>query len=350
MKEGRVTNRFDVQMMDAIKGYERNIVYVDGEDIRLAHSLKMFRKYNGSNAIILGNQKTIMANLKEAGIVDMGAIEIIEPAKSPYYEDYKNKLAELFKKKNKPITEAQAAEMSSCPNYFAALMLKFGQADCGISGSLSSTGSMLKPVIQVIGARDGQKYLSGAVMEVVPDCPYGLDGQFLYADVAVMPDPNQEQMLDLVMASYRTAKSLFDGEPKIAMLSYSTKGSAHSPKIEQIREVVKTVKKLNPEIKIDGELQFDAAVVPEVAQTKSPQSEVAGSANVLIFPDLSSANICVKTTQRLAKADYYGTIIQGSIIPFNDLSRGSPPEEIAILSFLTLKQCRFKEEENGNIF
>ncbi len=349
MKNGIVTNEFEERMLRVIEGYEKNIVYVDGEDIRTVQSMELFRKYNNSNVIFLGDKKTINDNLKKAGIGNIKNLEIINPVQSEYFDDYKQKLMEIFKKKNKIITEQQAHEMASCPNYFAALMLRLKQADCGISGSLSSTGSMLKPLIQVIGTTDKHKYLSGAVLLVVPDCPYGLKGQFIFTDVAVMPDPNEDQMLDLVINSHGTASSLFDEEPKIAILSYSTKGSARSKKIEQIERVVETVKRIRPDIKIDGELQFDAAIIPEVAQTKCPESDVAGKANVLIFPELGSANICVKAVQRLAKADYYGTVIQGSPIPFNDLSRGCPAEEIAILSLLTLKQLKFREKKQGMI-
>ncbi len=345
MNDGAITNEFEKKMMESIDGFQKNIVYVDGEDIRLAYSLKLFKKYNNSNTILLGNKETITQNLKKAGLNVGSQVEIIEPAQSPYFEEYKGRLLEIFRSKNKHVSEQEAEKMVGCPNYFAAMMLEYGQADCGISGSISSTGAMMKPVIQIIKAKNGRKYLSGAVLQIVPDCPYGQNGQFLFADVAVMPDPDQEQMYDLVLASHDTAKSLFEDEPKIALLSYSTKGSAGGEKVEQIKKVVEKVKENHPEVKIDGELQFDAAVVPEVAKAKCADSEVAGYANVLIFPDLNSANICVKVTQRLARADYYGTIIQGSNIPFNDLSRGSPPEEIAILSFLTLKQLKFKEKK-----
>lgn len=331
-------------MFSVIEGYERNIVYVDGEDIKVAYALKMFKGLNRSTTTLLGNKEKIIQNLGQAGLNAADpTIEVIEPAFSDKLSSYTNILMGIFKAKGKKLSEGKAEELISRPNYYASLMLKVGEAHCGISGSLSATEAMMRPLIQIIGTGNPRRYLSGAVMLIIPECPYGLNGKLLFSDVAVIPEPGQAQLTDIVLSSYETALALFDGEPKIAVLHYSTKGSAKSDKIDMIQHVVSEVRKANPDIKIDGELQFDAAVIPEVAKSKSAESEVAGSANVLIFPDLASANICVKAVNRLAKTDYYGTIIQGSPIPFNDLSRGSPPIEIAKLSAITLMQLMGKE-------
>jgi len=339
-------NEFEDFMVSSIGDYERTIVYVDGEDERVAHALKIFKDYNRSKTVLLGRQNIISKNIKEAGLENKDTIEIIEPAKSGKFETYKNLLINIFKDKQKEISKEKAKELVSQSNYFAALMLKSGDAHCGISGSISSTEEMMRPLIQVIGTGDKKRYLSGAVMEIIPDCPYGLDGQFLFADIAVIPEPSEKQMIDIVLSSYETAKALFNGEPKIAMLSYSTKGSAKGEKIDKIRGVIKKVKKVNHDIKIDGELQFDAAVIPEVAKVKFGDSEVAGQANVLIFPNLDSANICIKAVHRLAKSYYYGTIIQGSPIPFNDMSRGCAPIEVVTISGIALMQLKRIEQEN----
>lgn len=345
-KNNLITNEFEDFMMSSIKDYSKTIVYVDGEDTRLAQALKIFKDYNSSNTILLGKENIITKNIKETGLKKTDTIEIIEPARSDKFNDYKNLLINVLKDKKKEISEAQADKLTSQSNYFATLMLKSGDANCGISGSLSSTEKMIRPLLQIIGTGDKKRYLSGAVMEIIPDCPYGIDGQFLFADVAVIPDPNEAQTVDIVLSSYETARAFFNSEPKIAILSYSTKGSSNSQKIEQIRRVVEKVKKINPDIKIDGELQFDAAVIPEAAKAKCPGSEVAGFANVLIFPDLASANICIKAVQRLAKAKYYGAVIQGSSIPFNDLSRGCPSIDIVMLSCITLMQLKRMEKKN----
>ena len=339
-------NKFEQFMVDSIKNYDdKTLVYVDGDDIRTAIATVEFVKINSSKLVLLGERRIIEDNLKQVGLKS-GNLEIIEPSRSDKFEYYQEVLQKRFVERGKDITEEQVREMVSKPNYYASLMLKTGDAHGGVSGSLSSTEAMIRPLMQVIGTGNPKRYLSGAVMQIVPDCPYGLDGKFIFSDVAVIPYPDEQQMIDIVLASYQTARALYDGEPKIAMLSYSTRGSATNEKIELIRRVVDRVKEINPAIAIDGELQFDAAVIPEVAKAKGGDSEVAGQANVLIFPNLDSANICIKAVNRLARTKYYGTIIQGSPMPFNDLSRGSPPIEIVKLTGLTLMQLKRLEKED----
>lgn len=338
-------NGFEEFMIDSIRGYDnKTLVYVDGEDIRTAIAAAEFVKYNSSRLVFLGNEKTIAGNLKDVGL-SSDNIKIIEPSKSGRFSDYKEILLKRFMDRGKDVTEEQAAEMVSKPNYFASLMLKTGEAHGGVSGSLSSTESMMRGLIQVIGTGNPKRHLSGAAIEIFPGSPYGLNGQFLFADTAVIPDPDEAQMIDIVLFSYHTAKALFSGEPKVAMLSYSTKGSAKGEKIDQINRVIEKVRKLEPDMKIDGELQFDAAVVPEVAKAKGGESEVAGQANVLIFPNLDATNICIKAVHRLGNSFYYGSVIQGSPVPFNDLSRGCAPVEVLTMSAITLMQV--KEMEKG---
>ena len=337
-------NEFEEFMVDSIKDYnDKTLVYVDGNDIRTAIAAEKFVKLNSLKLVFLGDKKIIENNLLKVGLKS-DSIEVVEPLISDKFDQYQDVLQKRFAEQGKDITEGQVREMVSKPNYYAALMLKVGDAHGGVSGSLSSTGDMMKPLIQVIGTGEPKRYLSGAVMQIVSECSYGLSGKFIFSDVAVIPYPDEAQMTDIVLASYKTAKALYDGEPKIAMLSYSTKGSAKGEKIDHIKRVIDKVRKIEPDIKIDGELQFDAAVVPEAARAKGGESEVAGQANVLIFPNLDSANICIKAVNWLAKTKYYGTIIQGSPIPFNDLSRGCDPVEIIKLTGLTLMQLKMAEE------
>lgn len=347
MQENYITNKFEEYIVSTVNGYERTIVYPDGEDIRLTEALKIFQNFNKSRAILLGRQDVILKNIKESGIKSLETIEVIDPALSVNLNKYKKILVDIFKNKGKELTEEIAESMVKQNNYHAALLVKAGDAHCGVSGSLSSTEAMMKPIIQVIQAGLKKRYLNGAVIEIIPKCPYGLSGQFLLADIAVIPDPDEDQMLDIVLLSYETARALFDGEPKIAMLSYSTKGSAQSEKINQINKVIQKVKSINPDIKIDGELQLDAALFPDVAKSKCPGSEIAGQANVLIFPELNSANMVLKTIHRLAGANYYGTTIQGAAIPFNDVSRGCFPIDIVWISAMTLMQRKSLEEKQG---
>ena len=192
-------NAFEKYMVSTIKDFNRSIVYVDGEDKRLAESLKVFRKYNKSRVIILGDEKTIVNNLKEQSIDLDDLIEVIEPKKSSNFYEYINIVMDIFKEKKRPIDEEEATEMVSRPNYYAALMLKTGAADGGVSGSLSSTAAMMRPLIQIIGTGHEKRFLSGAAMEIIPDCPYGLNGQFLFADTAVIPEPDEKQLEDLQM-------------------------------------------------------------------------------------------------------------------------------------------------------
>jgi phosphate acetyltransferase len=333
---------FEQSLIDSAKGYDNKIlVYVDGEDPRTAVAAKGFLKFFSSKLIFLGDKNIIKDNLSQVDLKSDN-IEIIEPSASDRFEDYQKVLMKRFNEREKDITEADAHKLVSRSNYYAAIMLKTGDAHGGVSGSISSTEDMMRPLIQIIGTGTPKKYLSGACIQIVPDRSYGLDGKFLFSDIAVIPFPNEAQMIDIVMESYQTARILFDGEPKIALLSYSTKGSATGENIEQIRNVVDRVKEINPSILIDGELQFDAAVVPGVAQAKGWKSDITGEANILIFPNLDSANICIKAVHRFAKTKYYGTLIQGAPIPFNDLSRGCAPVEILTMSIMTLLQIKEK--------
>jgi phosphate acetyltransferase len=332
-------NEFEQFMVDSVKDLEKTLVYVDGDDPRTAVAAAKFIKLNPSWLILLGTKKKIEDNLSRIGLRSE-KVEIIEPKRSDRYDNYCQSLKKIFEDRGKDIIDKDIEGMVSKTNYFSALMLKEGSAHGCVSGSISSTGEMMRPLIQVIGTGNPKKNLSGAVMQIIPDGSYGLGGKLLFSDIAVIPDPDETQMIDIVLESYRTAKTLFEGEPKIAMLSYSTWGSAKSDKIDQINSVIDKIRKMDPKIKIDGELQFDAAVSKDVAKNKGGSSEVAGNANVLIFPNLDAGNICIKAINRLAKTKYYGTIIQGAPIPFNDLSRGCEPVEILSMSLITLMQVK----------
>lgn len=349
MSEKYITNEFEEYIVTSINGFERRIVYPDGEDIRIAQALKIFNKLNKSTAILLGRKDIISRNLKETGINNLNTIDIIDPSTTDDSDKYKNILSDIFKNKGKMLSEEELDKLVKENNYYGALLIKNGDAHCGVSGSISSTEAMMKPLINVIQADQKKKYLSGAVVEIVPDCPYGLNGLFLFADVALMADPGEEQLIDTVLSSYQTASALFNGEPKIAMLSYSTKGSSKSEKINTINNVIAKIKKLNPVIKIDGEFQIDAALFPDVAKSKCPDSDIAGQANVLIFPELNSANMVIKVINRLAGASYYGTTIQGASIPFNDVSRGCIPINLVWISGMTLMQRKNMEKKSNII-
>lgn len=314
----------------------------------MARALKTFLKRNNSDCILLGNEKEIRENLSSINIEKNSNIRIIDPIKSHKRKEYESILLDSFHKREKIIEKDNIASLVSDNSFYAAIMLKNKDADCGVAGSISSTEKQMRAIVGALGMERGKKYLSGAMIEEVPNCLYGLNGIFLLADVAIIPYPSEEQLRDIILSSYETAKAFFDIEPKIAVLSYSTKGSAKSPEIEKIIKVIEDIKKTNNEIIIEGELQFDAAIVPDVSKQKSPDSIIGGNANVLIFPDLNAANIGCKIIHRLAKAKVYGTIIQGASKPFNDLSRGCSEEDIVALSAMTLLQLK-RMEQNGSL-
>jgi len=222
--------------------------------------------------------------------------------------------------------------------YYGALMIKIGDADCGIGGASYSSSEFLSAAIKIIGKREDLSVVSGAMVEIIPNFKNDSEGQFILADVAVVPDPDEEQLTDIILATDETATLLFGKRPNIAILYYSTKGSTYSRSMERIADVIRMVKERRPDITLDGELQLDAAIVPKVAKIKAPKSEVAGRANALIFPNLPSANICCKAIERFAGADAYGSINQGLLKPYNDLSRGCKSKDILVMSAITVLQ------------
>lgn len=334
--------KFERKILNSIKYVKKRIVYMDGNDNRIIEGIKIFQSFNDSELILVGNKNEIFKKIKEVEINNIDNIDIIDPINAKNRDAYKKILVDNFREKEISFEEQEVENMVKSSTYFSALMVKNKDADCGIGGSSISSGLVIKALIRVIGKGKEGRYLNGAMLEIVPDCKNGLNKMYLLADVAVIPDPDKKQLLDIVLLTYETAISLFEEEPKIAMLSYSTKGSSKGKSIEKILEAVEKVKRINPDMNIDGELQFDAAIIPEVAKVKAPGSKIAGKANVLIFPNLDAANICCKAIQRLAKARAYGSIIQGLDIPFNDLSRGCSAEDVAILTAITLLQLENK--------
>ena len=289
----------------------RTMAFSDGDDIRLVKALDFFKDINDTRFILIGDEKGIYSKIKEVGIKGLDNFAIADPKKSKKNEEYREIIKKSYKKRNRDLTEEQISSLSCDTSFYTALLLKTDEADCAVGGSISSTEALMRAVIFILGLVKEKKYLFGAAFVDIPDCIFGNDGTFCLSDPAIIPKPDEEQLLDMVLSSYETAKSVFNVEPVIAMLSYSTKGSARGEEIDRISSVVERVKKMRPEIKIDGELQFDAAIVPEVAMIKLSSSEAAGKANVLIFPELNSANIGYKIMQRIGKAEVCGTMHRG---------------------------------------
>jgi phosphate acetyltransferase len=331
---------FKEKIFDRVKKLKKKIVFVDWSDERLYESLEEFIKLN-QEIIIIGKSADVTRKLKKHNLLKYSGLEVVDPDNSKKLSIYSKYLIDLRKKDKLDMKSAK--EMLSSPLYYGALMIKIGDADCGIGGASYSSSEFLRAAIKIIGKRKDLSVVSGAMVEIIPNFQKSNnEGQFILADVAVVPDPDEEQLTDIILETDETATLLFGKRPNIAILYYSTKGSTYSRSMERIADVIGRVRKRRPDIQLDGELQLDAAVDPEVARIKAPESKVAGKANALIFPNLPSANICCKAIERFAGASAYGSINQGLLKPFNDLSRGCSSKDMSVMSAITILQASQK--------
>ncbi|MBR4857221.1 MAG: phosphate acetyltransferase [Bacteroidaceae bacterium] len=288
--------------------------------------------------ILIGNVDEIMALADKLGLKHVGEATIIDPATSEKTETYAQLLFELRKKKGMTIEEARKKVLD--PLYFGCLIIKNGDADGQISGALSTTGDTLRPALQIIKCAPGISCVSGAMLLITQTPQYGEDGVLVVGDVAVTPMPDASQLAQIAVCTAQTAKSVagFE-EPRVAMLSFSTKGSAKHEVVDKVVEATRMAQEMVPELHIDGELQADAALVPGVGEKKAPGSKIAGHANVLVFPCLEVGNIGYKMVQRLGNADAIGPILQGIARPVNDLSRGCSVDDIYKMVAITACQA-----------
>lgn len=318
----------------------KTIVLPEAEDIRTLRGAEVALKEKYANIILVGRKEKILDIAKTNNIYIEDA-EIIEPKNSENYEKYANLLYEL--RKNKGMTIEKAKELTLDPVYFGMLMVKDEEtkADGLVSGAIHSTADTLRPALQILKTAPDTKLVSAFFVMVVPNCEYGSNGTFIFGDSGLNSNPNPEELSEIAISSSKSFRQLVGEEPKVAMLSYSTFGSAKSELTEKVIEATKILKEKEPQLKADGELQLDAAIVPEVAKSKAPASDVAGNANVLIFPDLDAGNIGYKLVQRLAKAEAYGPLCQGIAKPVNDLSRGCSYKDIAGVIAITAVQAQY---------
>ena len=292
-----------------------------------------------ADIILVGNREEILALASKLGLKNIEKATIIDPATSEKTAEYINLLYEL--RKNKGMTPEQAEKLvKTNPLYFGCLIIKSGDADGQISGALSTTGDTLRPALQIIKCAPGISCVSGAMLMITQTPQYGEDGVIVMGDVAVTPAPDANQLAQIAVCTAQTAKSVAGfAEPRVAMLSFSTKGSAKHEVVDKVVEATALAKQLNPQLKIDGELQADAALVPSVGEKKCPGSEIAGKANVLVVPNLEVGNIAYKLVQRLGNADAIGPILQGIARPVNDLSRGCSVDDIYKMVAITACQA-----------
>jgi len=313
------------------------VVLPEGEEPRMIKAAETIIKEGFASLILLGREENIKSKARELGVELTDEIKIINPKDSEKLKEYAESYYQL--RKHKGVSLEEAYQLLENPLYFGALMVYHDDADGLVAGSINATGDVFRPALQTIKTAPGINIVSSSFVMVVPDCPYGEKGIMVFADCALNPEPNAEQLADVAIASAATGKALVGFEPRVAMLSFSTKGSGKHPLVDKVIEATKIAKEKRPELLIDGELQADAALIPSIGERKAPNSKIAGKANVLIFPDLHSGNIAYKLIERLAKAEAIGPISQGMRKPVNDLSRGCSAEDIVNVVAITVLQA-----------
>ncbi|MGL4914052.1 MAG: phosphate acetyltransferase [Romboutsia sp.] len=325
------------KIWEAAKADKKKIVLPEGDEQRTIVAAQKIMEEGLAHPILVGNKESILKASKEQG-VDLGGVEIIDPETSENLEVYINAFYEL--RKNKGMTIEKAEKIVRDPLYFATMMVKLDDADGMVSGAVHTTGDLLRPGLQIIKTAPGVSVVSSFFIMLVPGSKYGEEGMLLFSDCAVNPNPNADQLAAIAIATAETAKNLCQVEPKVAMLSFSTMGSADHELVDKVRIATEKAKELRPDLLIDGELQLDAAIVKKVADQKAPNSKVAGNANVLVFPDLQAGNIGYKLVQRFANAEAIGPVCQGFAKPINDLSRGCSSDDIVNVVALTAVQAQ----------
>ena len=316
----------------------KTIVLPEAEDLRVLKASEKIIKEGFANIILVGDPEKIDEKAKENNINLEGA-KIINPLTSEKLSKYSNDLYEL--RKNKGMTLDGAKDiLKKNTRYFATMMVKEGDADGFVSGAANPTSDTLRPALQILKTAPGTKLVSAFFVMVSPDKELGENGTFIFGDCGLNEYPDSDALSEIAISSSKSFTELVDAKPKVAMLSYSTLGSAHSPLTEKVVEATKLLKEKAPELDCDGELQLDAAIIPDVAKLKAPDSKVAGHANVLIFPDLDAGNIGYKLTQRFGHAEAYGPLLQGIAKPVNDLSRGCSVEDIVGVVAITCVQAQ----------
>ncbi len=325
------------RFIETAKSNPQRIVLPEGDEPRTLKAADRIIGDGIAKIILLGQSDKILALAKENGLKNIERATIIDPQKSADAERYTDLLFEL--RKNKGLTREQAVELVKDPLYFGCLMIKSGDADGELAGARNTTGNVLRPALQIIKTQPGISVISGAMLMFCKEKAYGEDGFLLVADVAVMPNPTAQELAQIAVCTGRTMKNMIGIEPKVAMLSFSTKGSAQHEFVDRVVEATGIAQQMAPELKIDGELQADAALVPSVGKFKAPGSPVAGEANVLVFPALEIGNIAYKMVERLGGAVSVGPVLQGMAAPINDLSRGCSVDDIYYMTAITANQA-----------
>ncbi|HNX20764.1 MAG TPA: phosphate acetyltransferase [Bacteroidales bacterium] len=325
------------QIKENAKKANKTIVLPEGEEERTLKAADLVLKEGYANIVLLGNTAQIEKQAKDWGLNYISKARIIDPIANPQKEMYAQMLCDIRKSKGMQMEEA--LRLVEDPLYLATLLIKNKEVDGEVAGAKNATGDVLRPAFQIVKTLPGVSVVSGAFIMVFKDKKWGDDGIMVFADCAATPNPNERELAEIAVVSARTAQSIAKLDPRVAMLSFSTKGSAKHEMVDKVVNATRIAKEMAPDLKIDGELQADAAIIPSVGASKAPGSEIAGRANVLVFPTLEVGNIAYKLVQRMADAEAVGPIMQGMAAPINDLSRGCSVEDIVSLVAITACQA-----------
>ena len=325
------------EIMQRAKNNLKRIVLPEGTEIRTLKAADIILGEKAAKLILIGNAEEIHRIAVENELKNIGEATIVDPETYPEMKKYSDLLFDI--RKSKGMTPEEAEKLAKDPLYLACLMIKNGDADGELAGAQNTTGNVLRPAFQIVKTKPGIKIVSGALLMFTPAEEYGEKGLFVFADCAVNPNPNAEELASIAVSTAETAKQIAGFEPKVAMLSFSTKGSAQHELVDKVVEATRIAMEMAPGLMIDGEMQADAALVETVGKSKAPGSPVAGEANVLVFPDLQSGNIAYKLVERLSGAKAIGPVLQGIAAPINDLSRGCSVEDIVRMITITANQA-----------
>ena len=325
------------KIRDKAKQDCQRIVLPEGDEERTILAADQVIREKLAKITLLGNPGEIGKLAEKYGLLNIEKAQVIDPKSHEKKEEYANLLYEI--RKEKGLTKEEAFKLVEDPLYLGTLMIKAGDADGEVAGARNATGDVLRPAFQVVKTLPGISVVSGVFIMILKDKEFGEDGILVFADGAVHPDPTEAELAEIAVATGSTVRQILGFEPRIAMCSFSTKGSAHHPMVDKVVNATKLAKELDPTLVIDGDLQIDAALIKEIGESKAPDSPLAGNANVLIFPDLNSGNIAYKLVQRLAHAEAIGPVLQGMAAPINDLSRGCSVSDIVNLVAITSNQA-----------
>ncbi|HQG77462.1 MAG TPA: phosphate acetyltransferase [Bacteroidales bacterium] len=334
-----------MKLLDKLKlnarKYNMRIVLPEGFEERTLQAADIVIEEGIAQIILIGDPAKISESAEKSGLRNISRARMINPVSHDRKEDYIKMMVEL--RKGKGVTAGIASDLIEDPLYLAAMMIKAGDADGEVAGAEHSTGDVLRPAFQYVKTAPGISVVSGAFLMIHPNRSFGADGVFIFADGAVHPDPTAQELAEIAVATAHTARTIGGFEPVVAMLSFSTKGSARHEMVDKVINATRIAREMAPGLTIDGELQVDAALVEEIGKKKAPGSSIPGKANVLIFPSLESGNIAYKLVQRLGGAEAIGPILQGMASPINDLSRGCSVSDIVSMIAITANQAAGKK-------